>query len=122
MGREERKDVAEVRVETDSILYDASEDENDLEVNYQDVSAILGEDTVLEYQLPVHAISSILYQQLMKLAAKSIRGQRCLLLQNVMLCGIRPAGQPWLLKQCNGSANCGSFDPTGLAGAPCSSL
>jgi hypothetical protein len=50
---EEREDVAEVQEETDSIIDDASEDEIDLEVDYRDVSAILGDDTGLEYQLPV---------------------------------------------------------------------
>ena len=51
---EESENVAEVQEETDSIIDDASEDESDLEVDYQDVSAILGDDTGLEYQLPKH--------------------------------------------------------------------
>lgn len=36
----------------DSNLDDVSEDENELEVEYQDMSAILDDDTGLEYQLP----------------------------------------------------------------------
>lgn len=52
----------------------------------------------------VHAISSILYPQLMPLLLEGLptkRTRSCLglLLQNVMLFGIKLAGQPWLMKQ-----------------------
>ncbi|XP_034534155.1 uncharacterized protein LOC117808543 [Notolabrus celidotus] len=52
---EEKEDkVADGQEERDSILDDVSEDESEFEVEHQDVSAILNDDTGLEYQLPKH--------------------------------------------------------------------
>lgn len=102
------EETTNVQEESDSTLDDATVDESESEVDYQDVSAILDDNTGLEYQLPrhqsVHAISSILYPQLMPLLLEGLptkRTRSCLglLLQIVMLFGIKLAGQPWLMKQ-----------------------
>lgn len=51
-GEEDK--VADGQEERDSNIDSGSEDENELEVEYQDVSTILDGDTGLEYQLPKH--------------------------------------------------------------------
>ncbi len=50
-GEEEATSVQE---ESDSTLDDATEDESEPEVEYQDLSAMLDDNTGLEYQLPRH--------------------------------------------------------------------
>ncbi|GAA6102325.1 uncharacterized protein LOC117808543 [Tachysurus ichikawai] len=50
-GEEEATNVQE---DSDSTLDDATEDQSESEVEYQDVSAILDDNTGLEYQLPRH--------------------------------------------------------------------
>ncbi|XP_060787122.1 uncharacterized protein LOC132892769 isoform X1 [Neoarius graeffei] len=54
-GAQEKDDkVTDRQEEGDSNIDDGSENENELEVEYQDVSAILDDDSGLEYQLPKH--------------------------------------------------------------------
>lgn len=48
------EETTNVQEESDSTLDDATEDESESEVDYQDVSAILDDNTGLEYQLPRH--------------------------------------------------------------------
>lgn len=126
-GEEEATNVQE---ESDSTLDDATEDQSESE-EYQDVSAFWMTTQALSTNSQgtksVYAISSILYPQLMpmlqeELQTKHTRGCLGLLLQNVMLFGIKPAGQPWLMKQWNVNASCSFSDPIRHAGAPSSSL
>lgn len=51
---ENEEEATSVQEESDSILDDASDDESELELDFQDVSAILDDNTGLEYQLPRH--------------------------------------------------------------------
>lgn len=53
-GMEKEEEATNVQEESDSTLDDATEDESESEVDYQDVSAILDDNTGLEYQLPRH--------------------------------------------------------------------
>ncbi|KAK6304077.1 hypothetical protein J4Q44_G00246630 [Coregonus suidteri] len=53
-GEEKKEEAINVQEESDSTLDDATEDQSESEVECQDVSAILDDNTGLEYQLPRH--------------------------------------------------------------------
>ncbi|XP_052463040.1 uncharacterized protein LOC128020264 [Carassius gibelio] len=53
-GEEIEEEATNEQEESDSTLDDATEDQSESEVEYQDVSAILDDNTGLEYQLPRH--------------------------------------------------------------------
>ncbi|GAA6100450.1 uncharacterized protein LOC114653149 [Tachysurus ichikawai] len=53
-GEEKEEEATNVQEDSDSTLDDATEDQSESEVEYQDVSAILDDNTGLEYQLPRH--------------------------------------------------------------------
>ena len=98
-GEEKEEEATNVQEESDSTLDDATEDQIESEVEYQDVSAILDDKTGLEYQLPRHQKCACHLLNLISTvdatAARGAENDRLgLLLQNVMLFGIKPAGQP----------------------------
>ncbi|GAA6073390.1 uncharacterized protein LOC125140082 [Tachysurus ichikawai] len=53
-GEEKEEEATDVQEDSDSTLDDATEDQSESEVEYQDVSAIQDDNTGLGYQLPRH--------------------------------------------------------------------
>lgn len=96
-GEEKEEEVDDGQEEQDSILDDVSEDESELEVDYQDVSAILDDDSGLEYQLPRHQKCACHLLDLISAVDAAAAGGSSET-YNVMLCGIKPAGQARLFR------------------------
>lgn len=103
---------------------DTTDDESELKMDFQDAS-ILNKNTSLEYQLPRHQKCAYKLLNLISTvdatpAMKHMRNCLRLLFQNVMICGMKPVDQPWLMKQWSVNASCSYCDPMRPVRAPSS--